>query len=60
MFGNKIMNKYHYSVNTFKDNERVQFSGDIEAENVNDAIQKLTEDGVIDEHGCESLEFKKV
>lgn len=54
------MNKYHYSVSTFKDNERVQFSGDIEAENVNDAIRKLTEDGILDEHGCESLEFKKV
>lgn len=54
------MNKYHYSVSTFKDNERVQFSGDIEAENVNEAIQKLTEDGVLDSHGCESLEFRRV
>ena len=54
------MNKYHYSVSTFKDNELVQFSGDIKAENVNEAIQKLTEDGVIESCGCESLEFKKV
>lgn len=54
------MNKYHYNVSTFKNDERVQLSGDIEAENVNDAIQKLAEDGVIDEHGCESLEFKKI
>lgn len=54
------MNKYYYSVSTFKNDERVQFSGDIEAENVSDAIQKLTDDGVLDEHGCESLEFKKV
>ena len=60
MFGNKIMNKYHYSVSTFKDNELVQFSGDIEAENVNKAIQKLTEVGVLDDHGCESLYLKKV
>ena len=54
------MNKYHYSVSTFKNDERVQFSGDIEAKNVNNAIQKLVEDGILDEHGCESLEFKKV
>lgn len=54
------MNKYRYNVSTYKDNERVQLSGDIEAENVNDAIQKLTDDGIFDEHGCESLEFKKV
>lgn len=54
------MNKYHYNVSTFKNDERVQFSGDIEAENVSEAIQKLTDDDVIDEHGCESLEFKKI
>lgn len=54
------MKKYHYCVGTLKDNERVQFSGDIEAENVNEAIQKLTEDGILDSHGCESLEFKRV
>lgn len=54
------MNKYRYNISTFKGDERVQFSGDIEAENVSDAIQKLTDDGVLDEHGCESLEFKKV
>lgn len=54
------MNRYHYSVSTFKGNEHVQFSGDIEAENINDAIQKLTDDGVLDGHGCESLEFKKI
>ena len=54
------MHKYHYNVSTFKGDERVQFSGDIEAENVNEAIQKLTEDGIIESCGCESLEFKKV
>lgn len=54
------MNKYHYSISAFKNDERVQFSGDIEAENVNDAIQKLTDDGILDKHGCESLEFKKI
>lgn len=54
------MNKYHYSVSTFKGDERVQLSGDIEAENVSEAIQKLTDDGILDDHGCESLEFKKI
>ena len=55
------MNKYNYCVNAFdKDGNAVQLSGDVEAENVNEAIQKLINDGVISSNGYEFLELKKI
>ena len=53
------MNNYHYCVNTFKDNEPVQLYGDIEAENEEDAIQKLIDDGTVYPRAYEFLELKK-
>lgn len=55
------MNKYEYCVNTFdKDGSPVQLLGDIEAENANEAIQKLIDNGIIDSRGYEFLELYKV
>ena len=55
----KNMSNYHYCVNTFKDNEPVQLYGDIEAENEEDAIQKLIDDGTVYPRAYEFLELKK-
>lgn len=52
------MYKYHYCVNTVRNKESIQLSGDIEAKDANDAIQKLIDEGIIDSH-YEFLELKK-
>lgn len=49
---------YRYCVNTFRDEKPIQLSGDIEAEDANDAIQKLINDDIIDSR-YEFLELKK-
>ena len=53
------MSKYHYCVNTFKEDEPVQLYGDVEAETEKDAIQKLIDNGTVDPRGYEFLELKK-
>lgn len=55
------MNKYSYCVNTFnKDDVPVQLSGIIEANNANDAIQKLIDYNIISSRSYEFLELHKV
>lgn len=53
------MDRYHYCVNTFKDNEPVQLYGDIEAESEEDAIQKLIDNDTVDSRVYEFLELRK-
>ena len=53
------MNKYHYCVNTFKNEEPVQLYGNINAESEEDAIQKLIDNGIVCPNGYEFLELKK-
>ena len=54
------MNEYYYCVNTFKNGEPVQIDGCVYAENANDAIQKLIDNGTIDSGGYEFLELHKI
>lgn len=55
------MNKYSYCVNTFnKDDVPVQLDGIIEAENANDAIQKLIDNNIISSNSYEFLELYKI
>ena len=53
------MNTYSYCVNTFKEDEPVQLSGFIDADNEEDAIQKLIVNGTIDPKSYEFLELYK-
>ena len=53
------MNTYSYCVNTFKKDEPVQLSGFIDADNEEDAIQKLIANGTIDPKSYEFLELYK-
>ena len=57
LLGDKVMSKYYYCVNTFRNEKPVQFEGYVMADSERDAIQELINKGVVDPCSYEFLEL---